>query len=182
MNGAYLALILHGYAFRRMGWGLGVETSDPHVVIPHPEWWGRSVTLICGPPGSGKTTLGLRMHPRTLDIGELPPGTPRGRMRTFGRMAWRAGRSADPNLAVIRGAPTRAEREHQQQLCRPSRTIILLTDASVCHERVSRRNRSEGDEWGRGLDGQHAAIDEWWCRWYAENPPPAPLVSGYGWP
>lgn len=142
-----------------------IDITDPHLIIEHPQWAHRSCTLICGPPGSGKTTLGLQLHPRTLDIGELPPGTPRERMRTFGRLAWRAGRSPHPNLAIIRGAPTQPERDHQADLAHPARTIILLTDADTCHQRVNQRARTHSEQHGRGLADQHRAIDDWWKRW-----------------
>jgi len=156
--------------------------TDPHLIIEHPEWAGRNVTLICGPPGAGKTTVGLRLHPRTLDIGELPPGTPRQRTRLFGRMAWRIGRNPDANVAVIRGAPTQRERKHQQDLCHPSRTIIMLTDAATCHERVTKRNRTDAAQHGRGLQDQHGAIDEWWRRWDGGTVNVGSTVSGYDWP
>jgi len=140
----------------------------PQQVVEHPEHQGRNVTLICGPPGSGKTTLGLHLHPETLDIGEMPAGTPRERMRLFGLIAYRVGRSPHANVAVIRGAPTAAERQHQQKLCRPSRTVVMLTDADECHRRIAARNRHGID--GRDLAGQHDAVDAWWIQWLTETP------------
>jgi len=141
-------------------------TLGPHLVIEHDAWSSRSLTLICGPPGAGKTTYALRLHPTTLDIGDLPPGTPQGRMRRFGRLAHRAGRQPHPNLAVVRCAPLAASRSHLESLTRPSRTVILLTDPDTCHQRITARNRSGID--GRDLDGQHAAVDTWWSAWKAE--------------
>jgi hypothetical protein len=145
-------------------------TTDPHIVIEHHENLGRNVTLICGPPGSGKTTLALTLHPQTLDIGEMPPGTPRERMKAYGRAAYRIGRNPSANIAVVRGAPTSQERSRQQELARPSRTIIMLTDADTCHQRIERRNRTEGSDEGRGLDAQHSTVNEWWAKWCAESP------------
>jgi len=141
--------------------------DTPRQSIEHPENIGRAVTLICGPPGAGKTTLGLQLHRTTLDIGEMPPGTPQERMKLFGRMAWRIGRDRNANVAVIRGAPTESDRTHQQGLCRPARTIIMLTDADECHRRIATRSRPGVD--GRDLAGQHAAVDAWWAAWSASG-------------
>ena len=142
-------------------------TNDPHIIIDHPEWAGRNCTLICGPPGAGKTTLALQLHSRTLDLADFPTGTPRERMRSFGRQAWRAGRNPNPDLAVVQGAPLLERRLHLADQCHPARTIILLTDADTCHQRVTARNRQGAD--GRGVSGQHAAIDYWWRQWQSER-------------
>ena len=142
--------------------------DTPRIIIEHPQWAQRTCTLICGPPGAGKTTLAHTLHPNIIDIGELPPGTPRDRMRTFGRLAHKAGRNPNPNTAVIRGAPLNADRTHQQELCRPASTIIMLTDAATCHDRIEHRARPGID--GRDLAGQHRAVDDWWTAWHTETP------------
>ena len=49
---------------------MNITITDPHIIIEHPENKGRAVTLICGPPGSGKTTIALQLHPKTLDLAE----------------------------------------------------------------------------------------------------------------
>jgi thymidylate kinase len=139
-------------------------TRGSHIIIEHPEFASRNVTLICGPPGSGKTTLASTLHKRTLDIGDLPAGTPRQRMKLYGRVIYKIGRSVNPNTAVVRCAPTREERIEQQRLCRPARTIILLLDANICRQRVIERNRTS-DEDGRDVADQLEAIDDWWSKW-----------------
>jgi len=151
---------------------MNITITDPHIIIEHPENKGRAVTLICGPPGSGKTTIALQLHPKTLDLAEMPRGEPRDRMRSFGRQSWRIGRSRTPDVTVIRGAPTKAERDKQLSLCRPARTIIMLTGATTCHQRVAARNRNPtADADAGGLDGQHHGIDVWWSRWDNNTPP-----------
>jgi GTPase SAR1 family protein len=139
--------------------------TDPRHVIEHPENQGRNVTLICGPPGSGKTTLAMTLHPQTLDIGDMPAGTPRERMKAYGRAAYRIGRDQSANVAVVRCAASETERARQQELTRPARTIILLTDADTCRQRITQRNRTEGDDEGRGLVSQAGAVDDWWSKW-----------------
>jgi GTPase SAR1 family protein len=145
-------------------------TTDPHHVIEHPENQGRNVTLICGPPGAGKTTLALTLHPQTLDIGDMAPGTPRERMKAYGRAAYRIGRNTAADIAVVRCAPTETERARQQELTRPARTIILLTDADTCHQRITQRNRTEDSSEGRGLESQAGAVVDWWAKWEAPRP------------
>jgi len=144
-----------------------METPHQVITIEHPENAHRNVTLICGPPGAGKTTLALQLHPQALDIGDLPPGTARQRSKIYARKAWRIGNNPHANTAVTRGAPTEAERARQRELCKPARTVIMLTPADECHRRVTQRNRP-GDP-GRELADQHDTIDTWWTAWQAEN-------------
>ena len=130
----------------------------------HPEWSHRSVTLICGPPASGKSTLAATMHTKVIELEQFDGPTHRERLKLFGRAAYRIGRSATANAAIVRGAPTIAEREHHQQLCRPSLTIVLLTPAAICHQRITDRGRARAA-------GEHEAVDEWWSKWTSEHPP-----------
>ena len=138
------------------------------VEIRHPEWSSRSVTLICGPPGSGKSTLANEMHGNVLELWYDPnedKAATRQRLKLFGRKAHRIGRLPSPDWAVIRGAPSVSEREHHENLCRPSRTIVLLTPANVCHERIDARGRDTADI-------EHAEVDRWWSVWRSEQPAP----------
>lgn len=139
-------------------------TDDPHIIIEHPQWAHRNVTLICGPPGAGKTTLALKLHAATLDIGDLLPGSPRKRMARYARLAAHIGRTEGNNLAVVRCAAIPAERTAQQRLVHPARTIILLTDAATCHERIIARNRTSNED-GRDVPDQLEALAVWWTRW-----------------
>ena len=131
----------------------------------HPAWSDRSLTLICGPPGSGKTTLAHTLHAHMLDVGDIIADNARDRMRKFGRTAHRAGKHPHPDLAIVRGAPDVATRLHIEQMSRPARTIILLTDASTCHERVTQRDRRTPN----GVESQHEEIDRWWQAWEADE-------------
>ena len=138
--------------------------DEPHIVIEHPQWAHRTtITMICGAPGSGKTTLGRKLHRNILDMDDFPPGEPRERMRRYGKLAWKAGRVNAPHLAVIRCAASNDERRHLEGLCQPHRTIVLLTPPDVCRQRVIERNRNDID--GRDVAAQCQAIDDWWATW-----------------
>lgn len=132
----------------------------------HSEWSGRSVTLICGPPGSGKSTLARELHGEVLELEQFV-GEHRYRLKMFGRKAWRIGRALSPDWAVVRGAASAVEREHHESLCRPSRTIVLLTPAAECRRRVIERDRET-------VEGELGEIDRWWSVWREEHPPPEP--------
>lgn len=138
-----------------------------HAVVDHPQWSSRSVTLICGPPGSGKSTLARQLHPNALELEQFDElGDYRRALKLFGRGCYRIGRNSLADIAVVRGAAGAAEREHHENLCRPSRTIVLLTPADVCLERINARDVIR--------PGSLEGVTEWWSTWRAENPPPEP--------
>ena len=139
--------------------------TGPHEVTPHPVWLGRRVTLICGPPGSGKSTLARQLHAEALELEGIVADDYRLRLKLYGRAAWRIGRARLPDVGVVRGAASQAERDHHAKLCRPARTIVLLTPADVCHQRVTERNRPD-------VGGEHEAIDTWWDVWHREHARP----------
>jgi thymidylate kinase len=137
-----------------------ITSPTPHIIELHDGRGHRKVTMICGPPGAGKTTLALQLHPATLDIGEMPAGSAYERMTAYNRRARRIGRSNSADIAIVRGAPTPSKRDDLAKLTRPGATIIMLTPSELCHERIDKRNRAGVD--GRDLEDQHAAVDEWW--------------------
>ena len=138
-------------------------TDCPLHETVHAEWSTRRVTLVCGPPGSGKSTLARTLHGKVVELEDFT-GDPRTRMRMFGRTVWRIGKSSSADAAIIRGAPGIDERRHHEEMCRPSRTLVLLTPADICHERIAARNRPTAA-------GEHAEVDRWWSVWLAENTP-----------
>lgn len=140
-------------------------TTQPHEVTLHLEYIGRAVTLVCGPPGSGKSTLARQLHPAVIELESIVADNYRQALKLFGRYCYRAGRNPLANIGVVRGAPTQAERDHHAKLCRPSRTIVLLVPADVCHQRVAERNRER-------VQGEHEAIDAWWDAWLREHASP----------
>ena len=133
--------------------------------IDHPQWSNRNVTLICGPPGSGKSTLARSLHPEVVELEDFDDvGDYRQALKLFGRKCYRIGRKLHANIAVVRSAASVAEREHHEQLCKPSRTIVLLTPADICRQRVEARDVIR--------PGSLEAIGDWWLTWTDEHPPP----------
>jgi predicted kinase len=139
------------------------DSCSPVHEERHAVWSNRAVTLICGPPGSGKSTLARQIHSHVLELESIDVDDYRLRLKLFGRNAYRIGRSVTADHAVVRGAPGRAERVHHENLCRPSRTIVLLTPPDICHQRVAERDRET-------VGGEHTEIDRWWSVWRKENP------------
>ena len=137
--------------------------SEAQDVTLYPQYARRDVTLICGPPGSGKSTLARQLHGHVLELESITADTWQARLKLFGRACYRIGRDPMARAAVVRGAPTQAERDHHVELCKPSKVIVLLTPADVCHQRVAERNRST-------VAGEHEAIDAWWQAWSVEHP------------
>jgi hypothetical protein len=131
-------------------------------ITEHPEWKHRKVTLICGPPASGKSTLARQLHTNVLELEMISAPTYPLRLKLYGRMAYRIGRNPMPDHAVVRGAASSTERDHHAGLCHPSRTIVLLTPAEVCHQRIAERGRAEAA-------GEHEAVDAWWVAWNMEH-------------
>lgn len=130
--------------------------------IHHTAWDSRAVTLVCGPPGSGKSTLARQLHASVLELEDITGSTHEQRLKMFGRRAHRIGRLPVADHAVVRCAASVAEREHHERLCRPARTVVLLTPPDVCHERITARGRPTAD-------GEHDEVDRWWSVWNEEH-------------
>jgi len=130
-----------------------------HNVTRHSQWSTRRVTLICGPPGSGKSTLAREMHGTVVELEDFDgrAESQRGRSKLFGRAVHRVGKRSDADVAVVRCAPSVDERQRFEAMCRPSMTIVLLTPAELCRERVAARVSVR--------DGALAGVDEGWRVW-----------------
>jgi shikimate kinase len=141
--------------------------------VDHSQWAHRNVTLICGPPGSGKSTLARQLHPSAIEVEDYGyAATVREQLKLYGRAVYRVGKAPHPNVAVVRGGASLAEREHHESLCRPARTIILLTPLELCRHRITERGRSE-------MTGELAAAAKWWSLYDSECSSSHP--SGYAW-
>jgi energy-coupling factor transporter ATP-binding protein EcfA2 len=141
-----------------------VPSLYPVHEVNHQQWSHRRVTLICGPPGSGKSTLARQLNANVAELEMFADMTDdhRLQLRGFGRLCPRIGRAPNPDYAVVRGAPTLAERQHHERMVKPHRTIVLLTPADVCHHRIDDRGRLR-------TAGEHEAVDQWWTAWNADH-------------
>lgn len=136
----------------------------------------RRVTLICGAPGSGKTTLA---HATGLAVYDLDDPQWHGSDRLF-RDALRA-LAQDPlaQAAVIRCAATPSARAKAARMCGATDVIVLDTDLQTCIERITARCRGD-------VRQQIAAAQGWW-KSYEPDPHPStrattpPLTTSRAW-
>jgi thymidylate kinase len=132
------------------------------AIITHTQWARHNVTLICGPPCSGKSTLARLLYRKVIELERYKHADLRHNLRAYGRDVATLGRQPSACAAVIRGAPTAAEREHQEQACKPRQTVILLTPAALCHARIDERAEIEGIARWSTPAAQHAEVNRWW--------------------
>lgn len=131
--------------------------------------------LICGPPGSGKSTQATRMASRddlVIDLDVIAcqvlgvtfthdwdrSGLDRAlhvRNRLLGQLSIRPPHW--PNAFVIVGAPSPMDRLWWGQALMVTETIVCETPAHVCYQRVSMRS-----ETSKRIEHTRLAISSWW--------------------
>lgn len=132
---------------------------------------GIMVMIVCGPPGSGKTTY-VQQHKRhgdlvvDLDAILAALSFEPWYMRTDNLMGYalaardailqRLAMSPVPAWVIV-SAPTSQERESLVKRLN-GKIIMLDVDADECKRRMASDDRRRGDHWEK-------AVDDWWIRY-----------------
>lgn len=120
------------------------------------------VVLICGPPGSGKTTLAHTLGLEVYDIDD-----PHWELdeRRFTQALTQLGHTPGTQAAVIRSGATRTARDKTRQLIGATETIVLTTPQDECIRRIHHRNRPRPP-----LNQQVAAVVDWYRKYQPDTP------------
>jgi hypothetical protein len=123
----------------------------------------RTVVLLCGPPGSGKTTWAKASGLEVYDFDDPQWTSERQFRRAISRLRF----DGEAQAVVIRSGATRSAREGAAALIGATRTLVLDPGAEVCVGRV----RARGRGWP-SLDRQVAAVHDWYGRFEPSVYPP----------
>ncbi len=149
-------------------------------IMWRPDWLKPSLvplTIVCGPPASGKTTW-ISQHATAADLvidldviastmsgetlhGWSPSRWLRPTIRRRNEMLGDLGRHADrwPRAWFIVGEPRPEHRQWWRDHLKPERIVVLETSADACLARV----RADMD---RPQDRHRTAIIEWWSQYH----------------
>lgn len=114
----------------------------------------RTVILVCGPPGAGKTTLARRTGLTVYDIDDAQWNRDEHRFR---RALAAIARDPAAQAVVIRSGATPAARVRAARLIGATETKVITLPARDCKARILARGRDVPP-----IAHQLAAVDAWW--------------------
>ncbi len=137
----------------------------------------RTVTLICGPPGSGKTT---QARATGLELYDLDDPHWQRSEKDFRAALRDLGTNPYAQAVVVRCAPTLLARQTIARQTQPTSVVILDVPLDECISRIRHRARTDPS-----IGTQIAAAKRWWrCYQPGDVDPTRPtrntVAQGYG--
>lgn len=120
----------------------------------------RRVVLVCGPPGSGKTTRAHELAAEGLRVFDRDDDQWSGESH-FVAAAREYCARPDARAVVIRAGATSRARARAVRQFAPSEVELLMVDQDELHRRITTRGRP-------GQSHQHRACREWFARYNAD--------------
>ena len=111
----------------------------------------RTVVLLCGPPGAGKTTAARASGLTVYDRDEYDSE------RSFTAALYVLALDPDAQAVVIRWAPSSEDRARTASLVRATHVLLVVADRDELARRIARRGRADSM---RTL----AALNRWFGR------------------
>ena len=133
----------------------------------------RRVVLICGPPGSGKTTYAQASG---LEVYDRDDPWWYDDERRFKRALAKLRSYPDAQAAVIRAGATASARDATAHLIGATEVVILKVSAEICQQRIKKRARTNPP-----IRMQLAAAVTWWENFDQPSSTPTSNVRSREW-